>query len=158
MCIRDREKALDRDSRAAFRVAWQPGELTAVVYGQDGAELGRASLRSAGEETVLAAEPERDTVRPGGLCYVRLRYTDETGLLKPLARGDIKVEVEGGTLLALGSACPYNERGYLTDTTDTYYGQALAVIRADGSGDVTIRAESPFGATLASIPCSEKQV
>mgnify|MGYP005767441537 FL=1 len=152
------EKALDRDSRAAFRVAWQPGELTAVVYGQDGAELGRASLRSAGEETVLAAEPERDTVRPGGLCYVRLRYTDETGLLKPLARGDIKVEVEGGTLLALGSACPYNERGYLTDTTDTYYGQALAVIRADGSGDVTIRAESPFGAALASIPCSEKQV
>ena len=66
------------------------------------------------------------------------------------------MEVEGGKLLALGSACPYNERGYLTDTTDTYYGQALAVIRADG--DVTVRAESPFGAALASIPCSEKQV
>ncbi|HIR84959.1 MAG TPA: DUF4982 domain-containing protein, partial [Candidatus Galloscillospira excrementavium] len=150
------EKALDRDSRAAFRVAWQPGELTAVVYGPDGAQLGRTSLRSAGEETRLSVEPERDTVRPGGLCYVRLRYTDETGQLKPLARGDIRVEVEGGELLALGSACPYNERGYLTDTTDTYYGQALAVIRADGSGDVTIRAESPFGAALANISCREE--
>ena len=32
-------------------------------------------------------------------CYVRLRYTDENGLLKPLARGDIRVAVEGLSLI-----------------------------------------------------------
>ena len=150
------EKRLDRDSRAAFRVAWQPGELTAVVYSSDGAELGRTSLSSAGEETCLAVEPEQAQVTAGGLCYIRLRYTDEKGSLKPLARGEIHVAVKGGELLALGSACPYNERGYLTDTTDTYYGQALAIVRADGTGTITVRADSPYGSAQASVPCREE--
>ena len=152
------EKKPDRDSRAVFRVTWQPGELTAVVYGADGAELGRTSLSSAGEETRLAAEPEEPRVSAEGLCYVRLRYTDENGLLKPLARGDIRVAVEGGRLLALGSACPYNERGYITDTTDTYYGQALAIVKPNGPGELALRAESPYGSTQVSIPCREEGV
>ena len=150
------EKKPDRDSRAVFRVTWQPGELTAVVYGADGAELGRTSLSSAGEETRLAAEPEEPRVSAEGLCYVRLRYTDENGLLKPLARGDIRVAVEGGRLLALGSACPYNERGYLTDTTDTYYGQALAIVKPKGPGELVLRAESPYGSARVYIPCREE--
>ncbi len=150
------EKKPDRDSRAVFRATWQPGELTAVVYGADGAEVGRTSLSSAGEETRLAAEPEEPQVSAGGLCYVRLRYTDENGLLKPLARGDIRVAVEGGTLLALGSACPYNERGYLTDTTDTYYGQALAIVKPNGPGELVLRAESPYGSAQAHVSCREE--
>lgn len=150
------EKKPDRDCRAVFRVTWQPGELTAVVYGADGAELGRTSLSSAGEETRLAAEPEEPRVSAEGLCYVRLRYTDENGLLKPLARGDIRVAVEGGRLLALGSACPYNERGYLTDTTDTYYGQALAIVKPKGPGELVLRAESPYGSAQVHISCREE--
>ncbi|MEQ2444973.1 glycoside hydrolase family 2 TIM barrel-domain containing protein [Pseudoflavonifractor sp. CLA-AP-H29] len=150
------EKKPDRDSRAVFRVTWQPGELTAVVYGADGAEVGRTSLSSAGEETRLAAEPEEPRVSAEGLCYVRLRYTDENGLLKPLARGDIRVAVEGGRLLALGSACPYNERGYLTDTTDTYYGQALAIVKPKGPGELVLRAESPYGSAQVHISCREE--
>ncbi len=149
------EKKLDRDSRASFRVAWQPGELEAVVYDADGGKLGSTSLKSAGEETILSAEPEQATSRPGGLCYIRLRYTDRQGLVKPLARGDIRVEVYGGDLLALGNACPYNERGYLSESTDTYYGQALAIVRAAGNGEIRVRAESPYGAAVCRIPCEE---
>ena len=37
--------------------------------------------------------------------------------------------VEGGELLAVGCACPYNERGFMTGETDTYYGEAMAVIK-----------------------------
>ncbi len=41
------------------------------------------------------------------------------------------VEVTGGKLLGLGSAYPFNEIGYCTNRTDTYYGEALAVVRAE---------------------------
>ncbi len=99
------------------------------------------------------AKKETETVAPDGLCYVRLKYTDEEGEVKPLARGDIHVTVQGGTLLGLGSACPYNERGYLTDTTDTYYGEALAIVKPDGAGTVTVRGESPFGSAQAEMLC-----
>ena len=43
-------------------------------------------------------------MQAGHLCYIRLRYTDEKGITKPLARGNIKVEVDGGTLVGLGNA------------------------------------------------------
>lgn len=146
----------DRDGKCAFRVTWAPGELTAVSYGADGKELARTSLHSAGEETVLALLPEQERVKPEDLCYIRLRYADGTGMRKPLARGEIKVRVQGGTLLALGSACPYNEGGYLADETDTYYGEALAIVRPDGPGPVTLWAESPYGSAVTEIICGDE--
>lgn len=63
-------------------------------------------------------------------------YADESGTVKPLERGTLRVGVTGGHLLGLGSGCPYNAAGFLTDTTDTYYGRALAVVQADGTGPV----------------------
>ena len=130
--------------RFQFRIPYEAGEITAVACAEDGRELARTSLRTAGDETRLAAIPEKETIAPDEFAYVRLRYTDTAGERKPLARGDIHVSVEGGTLLALGSACPYNERGYLVDTTDTYYGEALAIIKPDGK-EIRLRAESPYG-------------
>ena len=76
---------------------------------------------------------------------------------RPLARGDIRVAVEGGTLLALGSACPYNERGYLTDTTDTYYGQALAIVKPNGPrGACTPGRAVPMAALKPHVSCREE--
>ena len=69
-------------------------------------------------------------MRPDGLCFIRLQYTDKEGTVKPLERGILKVNVTNGELLGLGNGCPYNEIGYCTDRTDTYFGEALAVVRA----------------------------
>ena len=52
----------------------------------------------------------------------------------------IKVKVEGGKLLAYGNACPYNPDGFTSDETFTYYGEALAIIRADDGKKVTLTA------------------
>lgn len=142
-------KKLPASHQVKFKVTYQPGELTAVVYDESGNETARTSLRTAGEETKLTLIPEQETVKPGDLLYVRLRYTDGNGTVKPLERGDVKVRVEGGRLLALGSACPYSERGYLTDATDTYYGEALAIIQPEG--DVTVKAESGHGSAQAAV-------
>ena len=87
-------------------------------------------MRTAGKETKLTLLPESDAIKADELAYVRIAYTDNNGEVKPLARADVKVKVEGGELLGLGTGCSYTERSYLDDTTDTYYGEAMAVVKA----------------------------
>jgi beta-galactosidase len=142
-----------RDCKFEFRVEYQPGEITGVAFDASGDEISRTSITSAGEETVLSLEPERDTVGNDELGYVWIRYTDSNRTLKPLARGIVKTSVCGGRLLGLGSASPYNPDGYLNDYTDTYYGMALAVVKPDGPGEMVINAESPPGSAAVSIRC-----
>ena len=133
-------KRMKDDCIAKFSCAYENGVIEAAAFDADGQEIGRTSLKTAEEETVLLAEPEETSVRAGHLCYVRLRYADSQGITKPMARGMIKVETDGGELLALGNACPYNERGYLTDETEPYYGEALAIVRAGSGQSIRLRA------------------
>ena len=147
-------KKVGKDAVAEFKVVYEPGEIVAVGYDEAGKEIGRASLRSGGKETILRALPEQERIGKEDLAYVRLQYTDNAGEVKMLARGEIGVQVEGGELLALGSACPYNERGYLTDKTDTYFGEALAIVRpAADASEVIVRASSPYGNAEARVRC-----
>ncbi len=118
--------------RTMFRIAYQNGTLEAVSYDTEGRELARNRLVTAGEETQLRLIPEENQVMPGHLAFVRIAYTDENGTVKPLERHRVQVTVTGGKLLALGHACPYNEDGYLRSDTDTYFGEALAIILAEG--------------------------
>lgn len=110
-------------------------------------------MTTAGKETILQAEPELTCVNANtDLCYVRMRYTDENGQTKPLARGRIKLAVKGGELLAFGSACPYYPESYQSNETDTYYGEALAIIRPQSDADkVVVTAESEYGNADAEI-------
>ena len=139
-------KRTGKDGRTSFKTVYQPGILRAVALDHNRNTVAETSLETAGKETVLQAEPEKNHVKLNeDLCYVRLRYTDKNGTVKPLVRGDIHVEVEGGTLLGLGSACPYYPDRYLTDVTDTYYGEAMAVIRPDKEGILSVHAYSSAG-------------
>ena len=132
------KKELKNDCIAKFRCIYEDGTIEAVSYDAAGKELGRCSLRTAAPETQLRAVSEENAVAPGRLCHIRLQYTDESGILKPLERGILNVEVSGGKLLGLGSACPYNEIGFCGTRTDTYYGEALAVVQANGGGELTL--------------------
>ena len=134
-------KTLKNDCLARFSIPYESGTLEAVSYDAADHEIGRCKLQSAGGTTHLTLDAEEPTVKPGHLCYVRLRYTDENGITKPLARGNIQVQVRGGTLVGLGSACPFNKHSYLGSETDTYYGEALAIVRM-GDGDALTLAAS----------------
>ncbi|MDD6050552.1 MAG: glycoside hydrolase family 2 TIM barrel-domain containing protein [Clostridiales bacterium] len=131
-------KALKNTCLAHFHIPYENGELTAVSYDRAGREIGRKTLVTAGEPTQLRIEPEA-APEQGKLCWVRLRYTDENGILKPMERGHIQVTVTGGQLLGLGSACPFYPESYLDATSDTYYGEALAIVLPEQ--DMTITAD-----------------
>ena len=148
-------KKFRKNCRFDFRIAYEGGEITAVARDGAGREFSRSSLKTAGEETLLSVLPESAQAKPGEVCFVKLAYTDAAGTKKPLARGRIAVEVEGGELLALGHACPFNADGYLGADTDTYYGEAMAVVKAGMGGNVTVMARSPFGDACANIPIAE---
>ena len=126
------KKAMGSSCLARFRCTYQPGTVEVAAYDSTGRELGRYALRSAGRETCLTARAEQPTVQKGHLSYIRLAYTDAQGTVKSSLRGRLRVRVSGGELLALGSACPYNELGFGGTDTDTYYGEALAIVRAEG--------------------------
>jgi len=133
-------KTLKNDCLARFSIPYESGTLEAVSYDAADHEMGRCKLQSAGGTTRLTLDAEEPTVKPGHLCYIRLRYTDENGITKPLARGSIQVQVRGGTLVGLGSACPFNKHSYLDSETDTYYGEALAIVRMGDGDAMTIAA------------------
>lgn len=145
-------KTLKNDCLARFSIPYESGTLEAVSYDAADHEIGRCKLQSAGSTTRLTLDAEEPTVKPGHLCYVRLRYTDENGITKPLARGNIQVQVRGGTLVGLGSACPFNKHSYLDSETDTYYGEALAIVRMGDGDAMTIAASDGEYSAELTVP------
>ena len=145
-------KTLKNDCLARFSIPYESGTLEAVSYDAADHEIGRCKLQSAGGTTRLTLDAEEPTVKPGHLCYIRLRYTDENGIAKPLARGSIQVQVRGGTLVGLGSACPFNKHTYLDSETDTYYGEALAIVRMGDGDAMTIAASDGEYSAELTVP------
>lgn len=145
-------KAMRNDCIARFSCTYEPGTLEAVAYDESGREIGRNQLVSASAETRLNASVEY-TGRE--LAYVRVRYTDEHGVTKPLERGTLRATligpdgkgggaggdadeaVGGAKLLGFGCAAPCNKGSFVTGETGTYYGEALAVVRMPQSQEGT---------------------
>lgn len=135
-------KRIHSGCRVVFPVTYEPGEVKAISYDKNHKKLAEISMCSAVDSTKLTLLPEKSN---GRLTFIKLQYTDENGIVKPLERGVITVTVRGGKLLGLGSAAPYTKFSYLSNKTDTYYGEALAVIQSDSKTPLTVIAESPYG-------------
>ncbi|MBQ8160816.1 MAG: DUF4982 domain-containing protein [Clostridia bacterium] len=133
------KKLKPRGGKAVFRIAYQPGILAAIAYDGDGRETGRSELRTA-EKAVLTVLPEKKAARPGEILFIPVNVQDRKGTVESNADRTVSVTVEGGELLAFGSAAPRTEERYDSGTFTTYYGRALAVVRASGSGRVIVRA------------------
>jgi len=142
-----KQKKMRNKARVMIKVKYQPGILKAVAYDIDNHEIGHTILISAKKETKLTMQAENTTVNSiNDLIYVRLQFTDNHNIVKPLIIGDIEVQVKNGELLALGNACPYNETLYFTGKTSTYFGEALAIIKPmTYNQNVEINAISEYG-------------
>jgi hypothetical protein len=131
--VGSRPAGYDHGYLATFVVPYAPGTLTAVAYDDDGREIGRDTLTSAGAGLRLRAVPEAETLTADGmdLLYIPIELTDDDGVLRPLADRPVTVEVAGaGTLLGFGSAEPITPEAFAATVHTTYQGRALAVVRA----------------------------
>lgn len=138
-------KSFKNTCRRVFKTKYEDGEITAVSYDDMGRVIGRQTLKTAGKETQLRIRPEGQEVKPGQLIFIRLQYTDAEGIWKPMVREKLKVSVENGTLMGLGSANPYMKGNYAQDTAETYYGEAMAVVRAGESGAMAVTVTDSMG-------------
>ena len=120
------------DVIARMSCEWQPGRLEAVAFDAAGAEIGRRELVSASGPARLVAAPEYIGTHDD-LVFIRVRYADEAGTTLPLSRGVLHAQANGCSLLGFGCAAPYNPGSFVTAQTDTYYGEALAVVKLDRS-------------------------
>lgn len=129
-----------KECKTMFKLQYAPGALTAVAYDAGGREIGRSELQSAGNTVQISVRPEKTTAHPGEIVYVPVTIEGDNGIVESNADRKLTVTVEGGELLAFGSANPCTEEEYHTGTFTTYYGYALAVVRAGVSGKVTVSA------------------
>ena len=128
-----------KECRAVFKAKYAPGTLTAVAFDASGREIARSELSSA-LNAVLCVLPEKAKAKPGEIVYVPVVVADENGIVESNADRRVTVTVEGGELLAFGSANPCTTEEYHSGSFTTYYGRALAVVRAGEAGTVTVRA------------------
>lgn len=148
-------KSYKNTCRRVFKTKYENGEITAVSYDAMGRVIGRQTLKTAGRETELRICPEEQEVKPGQLVFIPLQYTDADGIWKPMVKERLKVSVENGTLMGLGSANAYVKGNYAADETDTYYGEAMAVVRAGEAGIVKVTVTDSMGSHSAEILISE---
>lgn len=124
-----------KECKAVFKTKYAPETLTAVAYGADGRELGRSSLLPAFGDLRLRVQPEESR---SDIHYIPVEIVGENGIVESNADRRLSVTVKGGELLGFGSANPCHEDSYCTGSFTTYYGRALAVVRAEKNCTVTV--------------------
>lgn len=128
-------KAKVKDCRAVVKTKYAPGILEAVCYDESGREIARGALTTA-NFAEIQLQPETACAKPGEVIYIPVSLGDGESIESNADR-KLTVSVTGGQLLAFGSANPRTEEQFHTGSYTTYYGRALAVIRA-GTGDKII--------------------
>lgn len=127
-----------RNGVAAFQAKYAPGELTAVAYDEYGRETGRSQLFSSVGRAKLCLEPERTAVRQGQVVFVPVTLAGTNGMRECAADRTLTATVDGGELLAFGSANPRTEERFDNGSCTTYYGRAMAVVRAGKPGKMVV--------------------
>ena len=130
---------------AEFEVQYQPGELVAVAY-QNGSELARKSLTTAGIPAQLRLRAERTQVAASAndLAYVYAEVCDAEGRLVPDAQVRLSFAVVGpARLLVAGSANPQGIESFRDDSCTTFHGVAQAILAPTGGrGEAIIEVRS----------------
>nr|WP_314464751.1 glycoside hydrolase family 2 TIM barrel-domain containing protein [uncultured Clostridium sp.] len=121
-----KEKLIQK--KAEFHTSYEAGELKAVAHLKDGSIHSESILRSADSTTKIRILPEGKAIE-GEILYFDIDLTGENGEIECNRDTTLTVNVEGGELLAFGSANPRTEEDFLTGTFMTYYGRSQAVVR-----------------------------
>ena len=142
LCLQARDEALAKGEDVLITGAGPIGILATAICKYAGARrvivtdlndyrLGLAHKMGADAVVNTSRDNLEEAMSKEGLVEgfdVGLEMSGSGAALKQM----LSVMRNGGkiSLLGLGNGCPYNETGYCENYTDTYFGEALAVVRA----------------------------
>lgn len=129
--------------RAVFDTIYEPGSIRAEAHYTDGRRE-EVSLKTAEDAVSLAVESDRKEIAADDLAYVTIELKDASGVLHTAADRKVKIHAEGvGHIQGFGSADPLSEENFFNYERTTYYGRALAVVRAgEAEGTIKLHAEA----------------
>lgn len=125
----------DTGFETQFNTVYEPGELVAVAY-ENGEEIGRTSLRTAGKPAAVEVSAEKYET----LAFVNIDVVDEDGFLAADAATPLSIKVEGpAALAAFGAAGALHHNGFELPDTTAGDGHALAILKLTGEeGVITV--------------------
>lgn len=114
-----------------WRVAYEPGTITAVAYDADGKEILRESRTSFGDSKSIVLEADRDILRADceDLCFVTVSTMDENGNPVENAVDYVWARIEGpGRILGMDNGDSTDYEPYKADMRKLFSGKLLIVI------------------------------
>lgn len=140
--------------RVLFDLPYEPGVLTAVSY-EDGKEIGRYELHTAGEAEKLLLKEEplfAPADRDEGIRYIDVSLADENGNTADNDFRTLFLETEGETeWSAFGSGDPKPVYNYNESRTKAFHGHALIIVKKkekEAKVRLTVRSEDGLSGAI----------
>lgn len=127
-----------KDYKAMFKTSYESGSITAKAYDSSGRMLGSRTLKSATGNSRLWVKAQDQAIKVDEITYVEAAITGENGIVESNDDHTLTVSVENGELLGFGSANPCTTQRFGSGTYTTYYGRALAAVRGNMQGTLTV--------------------
>jgi len=123
-----------------LNTVYEKGEITAIAY-RDGKEFSRYTLETTGKPAGInvVAESSEFNADRRDLCYFDITVVDNYGRLVAEAEEEISAVVHGGELLGIFSGNPCSDDQYTSPVCHTFKGKALAIVRTNKPGKVTVK-------------------
>lgn len=119
---------------AAWRVRFEPGEITAVAR-RKGREVGRKTIRTAGQPHHIRLTPDKTAIAADGrsLAFVEVEVVDKCGNLCPNATNTVYFDVEGGEIAGVDNGSQASLEMFKAGHRKAFFGKCLVVVRADST-------------------------
>jgi beta-galactosidase len=140
------EKYFDSPYRLSWEVPFEAGEIEVVAY-NDGKEVARKSIKTAGAPAQISLEADRSEITADGedLSFITIDIEDENGVFHPLADNLVEFKVSGpATIAAVGNGNPSSTEPFRANYRKTFNGKCLLIIKSKKgeAGEIVIEATS----------------
>lgn len=138
-------EAVPENCKACFETTYQPGDLSAVGYDENGTAIESGALHSATGKNMIRLQTESSAVENDAVVFIEVDICGENGEIESNADELLTVRAEGAELLGFGSAQRRSEESFVSSSYTSYYGRTLAVVRITDAEHAKITVK---GATL----------
>lgn len=144
------KKPNSQKSTERFRLTWEdvtysPGELKTVAF-KEGATIGTATRRTAGDAATLKLTADRSTIKGDGLdlSYLTIEAFDKAGNPHPLTDAMIDISTTGPVeIKGVGNGDPRSIDPFQGSKVKLFFGKALIIAAGTGPGKAKITISGP---------------